>query len=594
MALPSKNKNGVYQTRIVVPKPLQSIVGLSELKKSLGTKDEAEALARHIDVHARFKNIIAKARLSLKTNELLNESVLTEVVDSCRGNQATRAVTTPEFFAGTTTFLNNDVEFGDVSDGNSYIFEGESEIERVLAEDCSDAVFICPNVDVIELIVDDIVNLHKAFQENGKYNEERFYKYFEQLHGVLGEIVEPELSVRGIEPSIRSQRYRKLLLLVAKNHVLISNAAVRRYQSRIELTQLGAEIDVVSQSPEREISINLGDLWDEYKSALHRRMPDVAEKRLRDYSAPIHKFLSLYGSADVSELTKRDVMEFRNVLERLPTRPKKEIAALGLLEQVAKAAELGLPTTSQSSVKTQMQAISALLTHAVTEGYIEINPVHGSTTNISKVVIHDEDKSYNSTEIKAIFESGIFRNNDKPKKANYGQAHYWIPLMLYYSGARAEEIAQLYVDDVRLDAEIPHIKITDEKPDQSLKNNCRRDVPIHQHILDLGFEDYVRGLPTSGRLFPELSKSKGGGYHAKVSLWFGRYLKSELKIERRGLKPFHGFRHSFITACRERGERQDVQFAVTGHRQKDVGSEYGFCSLEVKNRLVQSVPRCFQ
>ncbi|WP_146075626.1 DUF6538 domain-containing protein [Vibrio jasicida] len=78
MALPSKNKNGVYQTRVVVPKPLRDIIRRTELKQSLNTKSETEALTRHVGVHAKFRDIIDRARLSLKTNELLNESVVDE------------------------------------------------------------------------------------------------------------------------------------------------------------------------------------------------------------------------------------------------------------------------------------------------------------------------------------------------------------------------------------------------------------------------------------------------------------------------------------------------------------------------------------
>lgn len=596
MALPSKNKNGVYQTRIVVPESLRDIVGVRELKQSLETRNEAEALALHIPVEAKFRQVIAKARLSLKTNERLTDEIMSDVLKGWCKSEATKASGKPKSYVYSGGISSEQVQFDDISDENSYIYDGVED-DSIIDDSESqhaDSTYIFPNTDVIELVLDNLADLHRSALKLGKVSPKPYLIQYGRLHEILGGLVVPELAARQIEPTIRSTQYRKLLIQVAKTYIGISNAAVRRYQSELELVSYGAELQQFDISISDKTVLSLNELWDEYQSALHRRQPDSAGKRLRDYNSPIKKFLHFHGDADVTEITKRDVSEFRNVLERLPTRPKNAIASLPLLEQIKKASEQGLKTTSQNSVRTQMQAISALFSFAVDEAYIESNPVHGTTSNIPVQLHHDEDKSYRAGEIDKIFSSGIFHGDDKPKKANYGKAYYWLPLMLYYTGARAEELAQLYVSDVVLDSDVPHIKITDEQDDQSLKTGRRRQVPIHEHLIELGLPHYIAELPKIGRLFPQLTKPNGGKYHGKVSLWFGKYLKNELRIERAGLKPFHAFRHGFITSCRERGEREDVQNSVTGHTAQGVGATYGNYTLEVKNRLIQSIPRCFQ
>jgi len=164
--------------------------------------------------------------------------------------------------------------------------------------------------------------------------------------------------------------------------------------------------------------------------------------------------------------------------------------------------------------------------------------------------------------------------------------------MLYYTGARAEEIAQLYVNDLYLDDEIPHIHIHAGRGDQSVKTGHPRKVPIHQHILDLGFEEYVNSLESNGRLFPKLTMGINKKYHLGVGKWFAKFVRGDLGIERGKIQPFHGFRHAFITSCRERNTRDDVQRAITGHSQNDVASQFGRYSLSLMNGVIQGVPKC--
>lgn len=566
MASPIKNKNGVWTTRLVVPKELRPIVGKSELKRSLGTKEEREARLSHPSVLAEFQAEIERARRKLESNNRLTDGVIETIIFNWKKAVATQFSTNPDTVNPYLTKYNGLVEGNDAA--------------------------------VIQ-ILDDMDNLKHRKQESVKtdkpmsdeaYNQ-RLLKYFKQLNSVLGEFFDADLASFQVEPDVHSPQYQKLLVNFSKAYIQIAQSGLKKFASDMDLQRHGVSKAVVSEALNTGSQVSFNEVWEEYQQSVRRREPDRAEQRLRDYATSVNKFLKMYPDIAIGSVFKREIAKFRNILEQLPSRPKQEVASLGLEEQIDKVSELSLKVTTPASVKKQIQAISAVFAYAVQQDYIQVNPVHGTTSDIKKVQ-GGGDKHYSMPEIQTIFGSKLFHDNYGPEKADYGRAHYWLPLMLYYTGARAEELAQLYVDDVVLDDEIPHILITGERDDQSTKTGKRRRVPIHSHLLELGLADYVRSVARDGRLFPKLSKPEGGKYHVKVSLWFGKYL-NELGIAKEGRSPFHAFRHTFITGCRERNIRADIQNAITGHSQSDVASQYGAYPLPLMNEVIQAVPCCF-
>ncbi len=549
MVSPIKNKNGVWTTRLTVPKELRSIVGKRELKRSLGTKVEREARLRHPAVLAEFQAVIERARRKLESNDRLTNAVIETIIFNWKKVVATQFSANPDTVNPYLTIYNGLVE------GN-------------------DAVVI--------QILDDMDDLKRRKQELAKtdkpmlddiYNQ-RLLKYFKQLDSAVGEFFRADLDSFQVEPDIHSPQYQKLLASFAIAYIEIAQSGLKKFASDADLQRHGAPKLVTPATISTSPQVSFKEVWDEYQEAVRRREPDRAEQRLRDYASSVNKFLKMYPEIGIGSFTKRDIAKFRNVLEQLPSRPKQAIADLCFDEQIAKVKELGLKVTALASVRKQMQAISAVFAYAVQQDYIQINPVHGSTADIKKPVAA-EDKHYSESEVQAIFGSKLFHESYKPQKADYGQAHYWLPLMLYYSGARAEELAQVYVADIKLDDEVPHFVITDEREDQSTKTGKRRKVPIHSHLFDLGLADYVRSLDANGRLFPKMSKPKTGKYHNGVSKWLGKFISDELSIDFKGRKPLHAFRHTFITNCRMLDVRIDVQREITGHSQSDVASQYG-------------------
>lgn len=169
---------------------------------------------------------------------------------------------------------------------------------------------------------------------------------------------------------------------------------------------------------------------------------------------------------------------------------------------------------------------------------------------------------------------------------------YWLPILLYYTGARREELCQLTVKDVQEEDSTPYLAILSLDEDDAGRTvkteGSRRQVPIHDDLVSLGFLDYVRSMPRDGQLFPFLKASPGGFYGANVGKAWAKYLREIVKLQSPA-SPSHGFRHTFKTLSRQVSIPVDVHDAITGHDDGSVSRDYGSMPLsrmaEEMNRL---------
>jgi len=180
------------------------------------------------------------------------------------------------------------------------------------------------------------------------------------------------------------------------------------------------------------------------------------------------------------------------------------------------------------------------------------------------------------------FATGSGRLNNAGKYRTFQPHYYWLPLLGLYTGARINELAQLYLDDVRVtDAKVWYLDFNlngadkldvDDPDDKSLKTiNSIRSVPLHSEVLKLGFLEYVQALRAAKhkRLFPELLHYRMKGYGKAAGSWFNdRYLGRSLGIKRDGRKVFHSFRHTFVTSLFDAELPDATVSQLSGHAQE--------------------------
>jgi hypothetical protein len=156
-------------------------------------------------------------------------------------------------------------------------------------------------------------------------------------------------------------------------------------------------------------------------------------------------------------------------------------------------------------------------------------------------------------------------------------ARRWLPWLCAYSGARVNELTSLYPDDISTGTKNIHCMII--KPSLE-KTAMWRVVPIHSHVIDQGFLDYVKQRKKLNKpLFYDPDRSRGGKpgnpQFKKVAERIGEWVHG-LGIPV-GVKPNHAWRHLFKSVARDARMDREVEGFITGHRPKDsnAGNDYG-------------------
>ncbi|CFQ70333.1 tyrosine-type recombinase/integrase [Yersinia enterocolitica] len=133
----------------------------------------------------------------------------------------------------------------------------------------------------------------------------------------------------------------------------------------------------------------------------------------------------------------------------------------------------------------------------------------------------------------------------------------WIILIARFSGMRANEICQLYCDDIQKIEDIWCFRIDTTHPLQNIKTtNSRRYVPIHAELLKKGILTYVG--QQKERLFPRLSWRQDS-FAVYFTAWFLKFRK------RHNLPEFHSLRHYAATVLKQAGVPEQYAGALLGH-----------------------------
>lgn len=168
-------------------------------------------------------------------------------------------------------------------------------------------------------------------------------------------------------------------------------------------------------------------------------------------------------------------------------------------------------------------------------------------------------------------------------------ARRWIPWLCAYSGARVNEVTSLYPADVAKDAETG-IWCMQIKPNLE-KTAQWRTVPIHSHLREQGFLKFVDRRQKSGKpLFYDPDRGRGGKsgnpQFKKVAERLAEWLHSK-KLIPEGIKPNHGWRHTFKSVARRIPMDREVEGHITGHRPKNANSGFDYGDRWAKTMSVE-------
>ncbi|MEZ8379056.1 tyrosine-type recombinase/integrase [Vibrio splendidus] len=327
----------------------------------------------------------------------------------------------------------------------------------------------------------------------------------------------------------------------------------------------------------RAASENPFKCLDQYREA---KKDLVHEKTLNMSFAKCHITLSLLDKANIKDIRRIQAEEVRKLLSVYPVNAKKHniLSKLSGKDIIKANQKLQRPSLSPESVKDYIQKCSSFFEWCLQMELTDINPFKGMKF---KKIRKDSDAkhAYNRADLKKLFSTEI-HTQKKFKHSHY----YWLPLLGSYTGARINELCQLYKSDIYKEGETWVISINDSHAGQRLKNHfSRRLIPIHPKLIELGFIDYLSRVRHE-RLFPEL-KLERDGYGTAASKWFGRF-KTKLGFSKG--YDFHSLRHTVATQLKNHDVSPIVAGEILGHSQNSITYDRYGKSVHL-NKLVKAI-----
>lgn len=302
-------------------------------------------------------------------------------------------------------------------------------------------------------------------------------------------------------------------------------------------------------------------------------------------------FVELMNDPPLGALDRQMIWDYESKLRKMPADKHDAARRHGtddLNRLLALAEEHGEMRLSSASVERYGDTLSSMFAWAVDNMILTHNPAKGAIEKQKKIARAQDDRSqFAKTDLDKIFSAQWFSTGtgERNKQGRFHQFRphfYWLPLLGLYTGARLNELSQLYIDDVKMtESGVCYLDFNLDRPDKvdiddrdkSLKNvNSKRIVALHPHLIELGLPDYAKALADAGhpRLFPELKHDAIKGYGKPAGSWFNeRFLGNQLGIPRDGKRTFHSFRHTFITALSELEVPSDIQAQLAGHSRGD-------------------------
>lgn len=325
--------------------------------------------------------------------------------------------------------------------------------------------------------------------------------------------------------------------------------------------------------------------------------PLEAKKLVDEWGVAIRRFLELFGDLDVAEIDPDMVIDFREAMRRLPSRPKKAIAALPLLEQVELAQQKNLRLLAGPTVAKLVSGLRVTLEYARDPlRIIRHNPAAGVKVTGGKSAV-DARLAFEPHELAKIFEhltSAECRASD---------TEFWLQFLAPLSGLRLEEMGKLrpsnikcekgiwYIDIARDSAKKRRATTAAKEANKAVKSKGGfRHVPLHWLLIEGGFLDFVDCAAAEGSewLFQDLEPDDYGNRTKMVSRRLIRRFRT-LGIDEEE-KVFYSFRHSMKRACRNTHMKEEIADLLAGHAPASVGRKYGAgAALDVLHSAVNMI-----
>ena len=489
--------SGLYFFRLKVPDALQLTIGKTEIKKSLKTYDTLTAQARAIRLMAVCKRLFNQLRK--KEGRFMTPNEMNKILD-----------------IWTQKILDDD------------------EKDRVARDRITDE-------DDISLELD----LYGSFRSEAR--EQLGKSDYRKVTSIADELIaEHNLKLSPLE-------YKTVCREILKRSVRIFEIQERRTVGDYVQCHPSGSIGLTVAATLTDQGRLLSEVIDHY---LNEKKESVNEKTLNEYRGNFGILVKAIGDVPIKTVDRETMSQYKGILTQLPKNMNQRKAYRDKTPKELLNMEIpDKDRMAKENVNKLLRRSAELFNHAKKNGfYTDENPATGIQLPKSRRE-GEFREAYTEDELATIFCSPMYL------KAEFQHPYqYWLPLLGLFTAARLNELASLYLSDIRHEDGLWIIDINMNAPDKSTKTeSSERKIPIHPTLVDLGLIDYRNRLESRGgeRLFPELPHSKFDGYGRKAGRWINTVYLAGLGLKDKDKqKDFHSLRKTLTTHL----ERQGAEF----------------------------------
>ena len=288
----------------------------------------------------------------------------------------------------------------------------------------------------------------------------------------------------------------------------------------------------------------------------------LAEKTKRKFYPILSGLFGRFGTSEVSAIREEHLLKWRDDLE-------------------------GNPKLSANSIKDgYLAAAKAFFGWKHKKKYIAVNPCLGVHTASKDSAVNM--RGFRDREADRIL-AATLAPGSKLMSAEHSAARRWVPWICAYTGARVNEITQLRKQDVFIYEGLQAIVIT---PDAgTVKDGNMRYVPLHDHLIEQGFIQYVESRGEGPLFYSAKRKRSGTGrpQYETVGAKLAEWVRG-LGIDEPTVYPNHGWRHRVKTLRRRHGMDHEITDRIQGHAPATEGDAYGESEIPAMYREIMKIP----
>jgi integrase len=307
----------------------------------------------------------------------------------------------------------------------------------------------------------------------------------------------------------------------------------------------------------------LVDLW-----WIEAKATGKSASTYESYRNTFRTFSTFLGHDDPARITPSDVVGFKD----------HRLSAINPKTQ--------RPVSAKTVKASDLTALKSVFDWAVSNLKLASNPAKDVTVKLGKrLKVRDRDFTDKEAALILSLSSAALSGKKRPNQTDL--AKRWVPWLCAYTGARVGEMVQLRKEDIKQIGASWLISVTPEAG--TVKGKERRDIPLHSHLVDMGFLEFVQSSD-NGYLFMTIKPDSTfeGVWQSKKNR-LAEFARTVVKDP--NVAPNHAWRHTFKSKAIEVNIQEKVLDAICGHAPTSVGRSYGSVTLQTKVDAIAAFPR---